>query len=63
MIIIPDTMRRPAELRRDELEKEVAELRVMVLKMRNCGNCRHSVGGETCLNLDCTIFQKWEPIP
>ncbi len=41
MVIIPDAMRRPAEVERDELKKELAEARVVVSKLETISGEQH----------------------
>jgi heterodisulfide reductase subunit C len=51
MITIPDAMRRPAEVERDELREQLAEARAkieeqakLIESMKNCQNCGRGIG-------------------
>jgi hypothetical protein len=51
MIIIPDKLRRPAEVERDELRKHLAEAQAeieknskLIERMKNCQNCGRTGG-------------------
>ena len=55
--------KRPAEQRRDELERENAELRKLVQQMKCCANCNGRLWAATgkgdCPK--CKDFDKWTP--
>lgn len=44
---------------REELEKENAELREQIAKMRNCDNCKHYYDENTRV-CDCKDYSGWE---
>ena len=42
MITIPNTMRRPAEVERDELKKQLAEALAEIERLKRCCNCEYA---------------------